>query len=62
MLYKIADELHKHHRERNELMEMYIRDRLDITVDTYANELLESYRYLEKTNSNNLMNRLTRGD
>lgn len=62
LLYKIRNELKKHHSDRSQLIELYIKDRLDLTIDTYDKELNDSFMYLEKINCINMMNKMTKGD
>lgn len=45
-LNKMLDDISKYKRNRNELLEIYIKDRLNKSLETYYNQLSYSLEYL----------------
>ena len=50
-LYCFLDDLSKHKRDRDKLMEFYINDRLSKSIEVYYKELYNSLNYLVSKNN-----------
>lgn len=63
ILDDIKNDLSKHTgRTRTELMTMYIKDRLNKSLETYYKELDNSFYYLQNKNAKSLYKKLSQGD
>ena len=59
-LNTIKNNLQEHHRTREELLPLYIQERLSKSLEVYSNDLDKSLSYLYKGNELNMMKRLNR--
>ena len=57
-LNNILMDLQHYKRDRNHLMEFYIADRLNKSLETYYKELTDSMRYLAKRAELNVLKKL----
>lgn len=56
----IAEDLKKHKRDKATLLEMYINDRLNKSLEVYYNELSDSLQYLAGKNDIKIMKKINR--
>ena len=56
----ILDDLSKHHRDKSELIEMYVAKRLEKSFKTYYATVERALLYLQYREENNLLNKYKR--
>ena len=59
-LYNILDDLSKHKRNKEELLPLYINERLNKSLQTYYKEITNSFNYLKYKDSKDVLNKLNR--
>lgn len=59
-LKNIIDDLNKHKRNKPDLMEMYIKDRLNKSLEVYYSELSDSLKCLDGKSGIKIMKKINR--
>ena len=59
-LDNILNDLSKHKRNKDELLILYINERLDKSLHTYYSSLISSVNYLKYRNCKNVMDKMNR--
>lgn len=59
-LYNIIDELSKYERNKEELLTLYINERLNKSLQTYYKEITNSFNYLKYKDGKNVLNKINR--
>jgi len=59
-LKEIMNNLKNYKRDKNHLLEQYIEDRLNLSVQTYYKELNQSYIYLNNRKEINVLKKITK--
>ena len=59
-LNKILSDLNKHNRSKAQLLEYFVAARLDASLNTYYDEILESYEFLKSRNQLKLAKKINR--
>ena len=57
---EMLDDLSHHHRSKDELVTLYIQNRLNKSLSTYYQELMKTYEYLDYRNDDNLIKKYER--
>lgn len=57
-LYRILDDMHKHHKSKSDVMQECITKRLNDSIRVYYDELTKSCEYLEKKNELKVMKKV----
>ena len=61
-LHKMLDDIHAHNRRRRELLEYYVNTRLDKSIQSYYEELMDSYNALTKRDAARVLRRAMEGE
>lgn len=59
-LYNILDDLSKYHRDKSDLIELYVAKRLEKSFKTYYATVERALLYLQYREENNLLNKYKR--
>lgn len=57
---EILNELSHHHRNKSELVVLYLQNRLNKSLSTYYQELIKTYEYLYYRDNDNLIKKYER--
>lgn len=61
-LHRMLDDICAHHRKRRELLEYYVNARLDKSIQSYYEELMDSYNALTKRDAARVLRRAVEGE
>lgn len=61
-LHRMLDDIHSHNGKRRELLEYYVNARLDKSIQSYYEELMDSYNALTKRDAARVLRRATEGE
>ena len=56
----ILNDLNKRNRSKSKMLEQFVSNRLDASLNTYYSELLESYEFLKSRNQLKLAKKINR--
>ena len=59
-LYNILDDLQSHSKDRNEIFQKSIEERLEKSLNSYNEQMLESYKYLSTKKEINVLKKINR--
>lgn len=57
-LFSVLDDLHKHHKNKSEVMQECINKRLNDSIKSYYDELTKSCEFLQKKNELKVMKKM----
>ena len=60
-LYIINEDLNSHHRNKNEILEVAVKERLDKALMSYMDSLDKSYDYLKYRDNVRVLRKMSRG-